>query len=362
MKNILKNMSKKIIIKTKEKKYLIEVRNNSIKNKLEKIIKNKYKFFIIIDNKVNYLIRDFIKNENLFITKINGSEKIKTFKYYNRIIESLIANGIDRNSYIVAIGGGTIGDIGGFIASTILRGVKFILIPTTLLSQVDSSIGGKNGINSISGKNLIGTFYQPDHVIIDPIVLKTLPSRQIKSGYAEIIKHALINDQLFFQLLDKNYKKILNINLNFIEKIIYKSIIIKSKFVTKDTKEKLLNSNSRAMLNFGHTFGHALETFYGYNNKLTHGEAISIGMIIASKISLKMGYIRNKEYEKIFNHFKKVGLPTKDKNMYNTKILSLIKNDKKNIKNNINLILLKKIGKVFFSRNINIKKIKEYIY
>ena len=355
-------MNKNIIIKTKEKKYRIEIKSNSLNYKLKNIIKNEDKVFILIDQKVSYAIKNLKLSKNIFIFKINGSEKIKSFKFFQKISENLILKGIDRDSCIIAIGGGTILDLSGFIASTILRGVKFILFPTTLLSQVDSSIGGKNGINSSNGKNLIGTFYQPDLIIIDPKILLSLSKRELKSGYAEVLKHALISDLSFFKFLEKNYHKIFNLELKTLEQIIFKSIKIKSKFVNNDTKEILTNDNSRAILNFGHTFGHALETYYKYNNKFTHGEAISIGMIIASKISYKFGYINEYELKKIFNHFIDVGLPTKDNNMYNSEIFTIIQKDKKNLRNDINLILLKKIGKAHFSRGNSIKKIKKNIY
>ena len=355
-------MNRNIIIKTKEKNYRIEIKSNSITNKLNKIIKNEDKVFIIVDTKVNYIIKNLVNNKKIFIIKINGSEKIKDFKYFHKISENLISKGINRNSCIISIGGGSIGDLTGFIASTILRGVKFILFPTTLLSQVDSSIGGKNGINSKNGKNLIGTFYQPDQVIIDPKILYSLSKRELKSGYAEVLKHALINDFSFFKFLEKNYSRVFSLELKTLEQIIFKSISIKSKFVNNDTKELLINNNSRSILNFGHTFGHALETYYYYNNKFTHGEAISIGMTIASKISYKLGYLNYDELKRIIRHFLDVGLPTKDKNMYKSQIFKIIKKDKKNIINNINLVLLKKIGKAHFSRNNSIKEIKKNIY
>ena len=355
-------MNKNIIIKTKEKKYRIEIKSNSLNYNLKKIIKSEDKVFILIDEKVSYAIKNLALSKKIFILKIKGSEKIKSFKYFEKVSENLLSKGINRDSCIIAIGGGTILDLSGFIASSILRGVKLILFPTTLLSQVDSSIGGKNGINSTHGKNLIGTFYQPDLIIIDPCILFSLSKKQLKSGYAEVLKHALISDFSFFKFLEKNYDKIFNINLKTLEQIIFKSIKIKSKFVNNDTKEILKNNNSRAILNFGHTFGHALEAYYKYNNKFTHGEAISIGMIIASKISYKFGYIKEYELNKIFNHFIDVGLPTKDKNMYSAKIFKIIKKDKKNLRNDINLILLKKIGKAHFSRGNSIKKIKKYIY
>ena len=285
-------------------------------------------------------------------------EKIKNLNSYQSLINKILEKQINRNSTIVAIGGGTVGDLVGFIASTILRGVKLVLIPTTLLSQVDSSIGGKNGINTSYGKNLLGTFYQPNKVIIDPKILKSLPKREIKSGYAEILKHAIINDLSFFNWLNNNYKKIFNLDKRAITYAIYKSIKIKAYYVTKDTEEKLTNSNSRAILNFGHTFGHALETLYNYK-KITHGEAISIGMSIASKLSYKISKLSKSELDKIISHLKKVNLPIYDKNLKNKKLISLIKNDKKNKDNNLNLILIKKIGKAYYSKNVKIKNITD---
>ena len=350
-------MNKKIKIKSIEKNYFIEIRYNFFKKKLTKLITNKNKIIIIIDRNVEYLIKNLKFKNNIFVIKIKGSEKIKNFNNYEIITKKILSFGIDRNSLIIAIGGGTIGDLSGFIASTILRGVKFILIPTTLLSQVDSSIGGKNGINTNHGKNLVGTFYQPDEVFIDPNILRSLPKKELISGYAEIVKHALINDKVFFNWLDKNYKRIFKFDQNALVYGIHKSIKIKAKFILSDSKEVLISNKSRAMLNFGHTFGHALETLNKYKNKIKHGEAISIGMVIASKLSNKLSTLRRNELIKITEHLCKVGLPIYDKKINNKKILSIIKKDKKNSDNKINLILLKEIGEAYYSRNVNQKNI-----
>ena len=350
-------MNKKIKIKSREKNYCIEIKYNFFKNKLINLIKNKNKIIIIIDRNVEYLLNNIKFKNNIFIIKIKGSEKIKNFNNYEILTKKILSFGVDRNSIVIAIGGGTIGDLSGFVASTILRGVKFILIPTTLLSQVDSSIGGKNGINTNLGKNLIGTFYQPEEVFIDPKILKSLPKKELQSGYAEIVKHALINDIFFFNWLDKNYKRIFKFEQNALVYAIHKSIKIKAKFIETDSKEILINNKSRALLNFGHTFGHALETLYEYKNKITHGEAISIGMIIASKLSNKLSTLKTSELIKITDHFCKVGLPIYDNKINNKKILSIIQKDKKNNDGKINLILLKKIGKAYYSRNVN----KKYI-
>jgi len=353
-------MNKKIKIKNGNSSYFVNIEYNSFKINLLKLIK-KEKIFIVIDKKVDYLLKKIILPNNVFVIKIESSEKIKSISSYHSLTKKVLSKGIDRNSVIIAIGGGTIGDLSGFVASTILRGVKFILMPTTLLSQVDSSIGGKNGINTSMGKNLIGTFYNPDAVYIDPKILSSLSKREIKSGYAEIIKHSLINDLSFFNWLDQNHKKIFSLEKNAIVYSIYKSVKIKSKYVVQDNKEKLINKNSRAILNFGHTFGHAIETFYNYKTKITHGEAISIGMIFASKLSKNLGYISIDELDKIINHFKRTGLPIRDNNINYKKILTILKKDKKNNNDKINLILLKKIGRAYFARNVNPKNIIEIL-
>ena len=350
-------MNKKIKIKSREKNYCIEIKYNFFRNKLINLIKNKNKIIIIIDRNVEYLLNNIKFKNNIFIIKIKGSEKIKNFNNYEKLTKKILSFSVDRNSIVIAIGGGTIGDLSGFVASTILRGVKFILMPTTLLSQVDSSIGGKNGINTNLGKNLIGTFYQPDEVFIDPKILKSLSTKELQSGYAEIVKHALINDIFFFNWLDKNYKRIFKFEQNALVYAIHKSIKIKAKFIETDSKEILINNKSRALLNFVHTFGHALETLYEYKNNITHGEAIAIGMIIASKLSNKLSTLKTSELIKITDHLCKVGLPIYDNKINNKKILSIIQKDKKNNDGKINLILLKKIGKAYYSRNVN----KKYI-
>ena len=355
-------MKKQILIKTKSKKYKIFIENGLINTYLKSELRTDSKKFIIVDSKVSKKISKIIKNKNnVFLITVKGSEKLKTINSYWKIISKLLQKKIDRSSTIISIGGGTVGDLCGFISNTILRGVKFSLIPTTLLSQVDSSIGGKNGINSKYGKNLIGTFYQPDIVIIDPTILRSLPLKQLRSGYAEIVKHALINDKNFYIWLKKNLKNILLLKKNPLCYAILKSIKIKEKYVTSDEKEKLVNSSSRAMLNFGHTFGHALESINKYRSNLTHGEAISIGIILATKISYRMKNIRRSELDDIIYHFKQAGLPYSTKSTINNKLYKVITADKKNSNNKINLILLKKVGEAYYKRGLNITELKNLI-
>lgn len=355
-------MKKRILIKTKSKKYKIVIENGSIKTYLKSELMSDSKKFFIVDNKVSKKISKIIKNKkNIFLITVKGSEKLKSINIYWQLISKLLQKKIDRSSTIISIGGGTVGDLSGFISSTILRGVKFVFIPTTLLSQVDSSVGGKNGINSKYGKNLIGTFYQPDMVVIDPTILRSLPLKQIRTGYAEIVKHALINDKDFYIWLKKNFKNVLLLKKNALSYAISKSIKIKAKYITRDEKEKLINSSSRAILNFGHTFGHALESINKYRSNLTHGEAVAIGMILATKISYRMKNIKRSELDDIIDHFKKAGLPYSTKSIINNKLYKAIKGDKKNINNKINLILLKKVGSAYYKRGLNITKLKSLI-
>ena len=354
-------MKKIIKIKTKSKNYQIIVQRKSILAFINNERKNNNKKFVIIDSSLSGLINNLKTNKSLKIIKIKGGEKIKSYENYLKLTSKLLKYKIDRSSTIIAIGGGTIGDISGFIASTILRGVNFVLIPTTLLSQVDSSIGGKNGINTIYGKNLLGTFYQPDKVIIDPIILNSLSKREIKSGYAEILKHAIIKDFKFYCWLEENHKDIIDLKPKIIDRAIVESIKIKAHFVKKDEKENLLNNSSRALLNFGHTFGHALETLSKYRKNITHGEAISIGMAIEAKISLNKNLINKNDYERIISHLIKVKLPYATEMTKRKKIYEIISLDKKNSNNKINLILLKGIGKAFYCRGLKITDVNKLI-
>ena len=259
------------------------------------------------------------------------------------------------------MGGGITGDVGGFAASLYKRGLKFINVPTTLLSQVDSSVGGKTGVNTKEGKNLIGSFYQPKIVISDTEFLKSLPRREVICGYGEILKHSLILNKIFYKYLNKYSLEILNLKSPFIEKAIFESCKIKKTIVEKDEKEK----DIRKILNFGHTFAHAYEATLGYSRKLNHGEAVILGIITALKFSLEMKLIKPKECNQIIQHIIKLRLPSNIKNYFSPKnlntILTFMMKDKKNISKKINLILLKKIGSTIIDNEYNSLKIKNFL-
>ena len=343
---------KKIKINTKDSKYNIYIGKNIINNIPNILKKEKIYFkkcFLVIDSNIgkknsNFVKSKFKKYDNI-IYNYKSSEKNKSFEYVNDILNKLLHNNFSRNDCVISIGGGITGDLVGFVSSIYKRGIKFINIPTTLLSQVDASVGGKTGINhKIYGKNLVGTFYQPNLVISDILFLNTLSKKEIICGYAEILKHSLISSRENFNFLNKNFDKILSLNEPFITKAIFESCIVKKKIVQRDVKEK----NLRKILNLGHTFGHAYEATCGFKKKLNHGEGVILGIKTALKFSLQRKLINIKTYSKILNHVKNLNFGLNLRNFFKikdiNKLIYYMKNDKKNNSKMINLILLKDIG------------------
>ncbi|MDA3839275.1 MAG: 3-dehydroquinate synthase [Candidatus Delongbacteria bacterium] len=285
---------------------------------------------IVTDKNVFKLYKD--RFEGLKTIVIGTGEDIKSFKTVEYIIEKLIELKADRNTFLLGVGGGVVTDIAGFVASIYLRGIEFGFVSTTLLSQVDASVGGKNGVNFSGLKNIVGVFSQPKFVFCDISMLKTLPEREIRSGLAEIIKHGVIGDPEILEQLDKEYEKIKSLDQKFLEKIIYNSVSVKSKIVSIDERE----SGQRKILNFGHTIGHAIEL----TEDLTHGEAIGIGMVVALGISIEKCYIDPNVFIQIEKLLKKYGLPTElPKDI--DKVMKVISFDKKNEKDGLNFILIK---------------------
>ena len=296
------------------------------------------------------------KIEAIFIP-IKVDERKKNIATVATLSSKLLSFNIDRKDTIIAFGGGILGDIVGFTASIILRGVNYVQIPTTLLSQVDSSVGGKTGVNSSYGKNLIGTFYQPKLVIIDTDVLNSLPRRELLSGYAEIVKYGIIKDIKFFRWLLKNGYKVIEGNNNARIYAIYRSCINKAQIVEADEKEQ----GVRALLNLGHTFGHAIESLNEYKKNIIHGEAVAIGIRFAVKLSYLEGYISNLDYNTIVSHFNDIGLkntlPKKMKNINAKKFVSEMLKDKKTINESLTLILIKRIGSAFIKKDYSQRKL-----
>jgi 3-dehydroquinate synthase/shikimate kinase/3-dehydroquinate synthase len=341
----------KLKINTKTQRYSIIIGSNLIPN-MSMILKENSIYFkkclLVIDKNISKhfiaKIKRSLNKTKLYVHFFKANEMNKNFTSVNKILNILLTKNFSREDCVISIGGGITGDISGFAASLFKRGSKFINIPTTLLSQVDSSIGGKTGVNTKFGKNLIGSFYQPSLVISDVQFLKTLPKRELICGYGEILKHSLIANKSFYKFLDKNSDGILKLSSPFIERAIYESCKIKKDVVEKDEKEKGL----RKILNFGHTFAHAYEASLGYSKKLNHGEAVILGMQSALRFSLKNNLIQKNEYYSILKHISKANLPSNIKKFFKirdlSKILSFMAKDKKNNSSNINLVLLKKIG------------------
>jgi len=358
----------KLQVKTRNHKYPIFIGSN-ILSKLKVILKenliNFNQCLVVADKNVPKKLINRVLNslpkKKISFHYFNSSEKNKNQKSIDNILSILLNKNFNRNDCVISIGGGITGDVSGFAASIFKRGLKFINIPTTLLSQVDSSIGGKTGINNKYGKNLIGTFYQPSLVISDIIFLKSLPKREIICGYGEILKHAIIADKKFFTFLDIYGSQILSLKSPLIEKAIFKSCSIKKKVVETDEREMGI----RKILNFGHTFAHAYEATLGYSKKLNHGEAVILGIKTAAKFSLSHNILSIKEYNLIENHLNKLSLPNSINRFFSTrslnKILSFMKKDKKNNTYKINLVLLKKIGSPIYKLQFDEKKIHFFL-
>ena len=357
----------KLKVKTNKNNYSIIIGKN-LCSKIYKIILNErmysQKFLLVYDSKVpTQMIKSIISRFNkdkIEKKKIVFNEKSKNLKTVSSIVKILEKNNFSRNDSLISVGGGICGDVCGFASSIFKRGLNFINVPTTLLSQVDSAIGGKTGINSLSGKNMIGSFYQPSLVISDIDFLKSLPKREMICGYAEILKHSLIKDKIFFKFLKKNFIKVLSHNHKVLEKTIYKSCLIKKEIVEKDEKEK----NIRKVLNLGHTFAHAYEATIGYNKGLNHGEAVLLGIMSAVKFSRQNNILKKNDYEKVIEHLKKLNYCNLNKYFRSkdiSKIIFYMKQDKKNKDSKINLILLKSIAKPLINKSFEENKIRLFL-
>ena len=338
---------------------------NEIPNIISPFVKRN-KIFIVCDESLGSIILPEIKNSfieagfEVFISLVKSGEESKSFESLELTISELLDNGIERNDTVIAIGGGVIGDLAGFISSIIYRGINFIQVPTTLLAQVDSSVGGKTAINVKQGKNLIGSFYQPKAVITDVSFLSSLSEREIKCGLSEIIKYGVIGDRDFFNWLKENVDNLTKLNQDCLIYAIEKSCSMKANIVQKDEKER----GDRALLNFGHTFGHALEKHFTKNEVLLHGEAVAIGMANASKFSANTGILKKDECDEIINLISDIGLPISINDIKGEitkeEILNLMMFDKKRVNQKNTLILLNRIGEAFINNDISDKEIIDF--
>jgi 3-dehydroquinate synthase len=281
-------------------------------------------------------------------------EAYKNSETLNMIYDALLQNRCERSTTLIALGGGVIGDLTGYAAATYLRGVPFIQIPTTLLSQVDSSVGGKTGINHPLGKNMIGAFYQPKLVIADIDTLQTLPKRELSAGVAEVIKYGLIRDADFFDWLETNINALMGLDTAVISYAIYRSCKNKAEVVAADEHE----AGERALLNLGHTFGHAIENAMGYGVWL-HGEAVAAGTMLAADLSQRMGWLKDAEVKRMYDLLTASGLPLKAPSLGITKYLDLMQSDKKVADGKIRLVLQQGIGKAVITSDYDADKLKQ---
>ncbi len=363
-------MLKRVHVNLKENPYEIVVGNNVLSD-IGKLITNLGQFSkiaVITDSNVGKLymgrVKDSLVKEGFSVSAIEipDGEVTKGWCHVELLVEWILENKLGRDGLIVALGGGVIGDLVGFSASISRRGLSLVQIPTTLLAQVDSSVGGKTAINSKFGKNLIGTFFQPKLVISDVLTLDSLDDRHFLSGMSEVIKYGLINDQEFFSWIESNLIKIKKRSPDVISQLIHSSCKIKARIVEKDEKE----IGERALLNLGHTFGHALETYTGYSSKLFHGEAVSIGTLIAFKFSEFLGICPKNDVKRLIKVYSELGMKHQMKDIFMPSpsvqsLMGLMMQDKKVRLGNLVFILPKKIGDCIISENFSTEELEEFL-
>lgn len=325
---------RELTVELSNNSYDIFINNNIIDNAgsyIKNIYKNK-EVYILTDVRVKELYLDRLikglEGFNVHSVVIEGYEKAKSIKVYEEVCNELISLGIKRNHLLIALGGGVIGDLCGFVSATLYRGIPFVQIPTSLLAQMDSSIGGKVGINLEIGKNLLGAFNQPKLVLVDPLVLNTLPKKEFASGMGELIKHAFIGNPQILDMLDGTIN----------EDIVCESLKVKKRVVENDE----FDMGERMILNFGHTFGHAIEKKAGYGF-YTHGEAVALGMLMAIRLGIKLGITKPYIYDKLKEVLVKYDMANDDLDL--KEYMYLLKYDKKNIAGTLHFILLEDMGK-----------------
>jgi len=327
-------------------------------------LKSKAKAAIVSDENVAKLYLDrcerSLKSAGVKTSRVTvpAGESTKSFSGYEQVMNAILDARIERGDLIVALGGGVVGDLAGFAAATALRGVDLVQIPTSLLAQVDSAVGGKTGIDTRQGKNLVGSFHQPILVLADTGVLDSLPPRQFRSGYAEVAKYGLIDDEAFFGWLGKNWQNIFKGGEARIQAVAT-SCRAKAAIVGRDERE----AGERALLNLGHTFAHALEAATGYSERLLHGEAVAIGMCLAFRLSAKLGHCSQADFERASAHLAAVGLPTKLNQVKgglpgSSGLIELMAMDKKVEHGSLVFVLARGIGKAFVAKGVEIGPVR----
>jgi shikimate kinase/3-dehydroquinate synthase len=292
---------------------------------------------------------------------IRPGEASKTVETWSRLIDGILAERIDRRTTIVALGGGVVGDLAGFVAAGTLRGLPFVQIPTTLLAQVDSSVGGKTGVNTRHGKNLVGAFHQPILVLADTGTLATLPIRERRAGYAEIVKAGLIADADFYAWCERNGRAMLDGDAALLAEAVERAVRFKAAVVGDDEREEK-SDGGRALLNLGHTFAHALEAETGYGGELLHGEAVGTGLLLATQLSASLGYCPQEDVTRVAAHLADVGLPVQIAGLPVENLLAHMKKDKKMRDGKMTFVLTRGIGKAFTSRDVPEDTVKKTLF
>jgi 3-dehydroquinate synthase len=292
------------------------------------------------------------------LVPIPAGEKSKSWRGLESLVEQLLALGVERGDHVVAFGGGMVGDLTGFAASILKRGCGLVQIPTTLLAQVDSSVGGKTAINAAAGKNLVGAFHQPAAVLIDPSTLDTLPARQLRAGYAEAVKYGLIGDPGFFAWCERNGAGLLAGDCEARAVAIETCVQSKAAIVAADERE---TEGRRALLNFGHTFGHALEAEAGFSDSLLHGEAVSIGMVLAFRFSVERGLCPASDSARAQSHLASVGLPTSPGGVDPASLVDHMAGDKKRAGGRTRFVLTRGIGKAFVATDVELSDVEDFL-
>lgn len=292
---------------------------------------------------------------------VAAGEASKSYSTYERVCEAIIAARIERNDLIVALGGGVVGDLAGFASASVRRGLDFVQVPTTLLSQVDSSVGGKTGINSSHGKNLIGAFHQPALVVADTALLDTLPRREFAAGYAEVAKYGLLADAAFFAWLEENSEGIFK-GSDAREHAVAVCCRGKAGIVARDERE----TGERALLNLGHTFGHALEAAAGFSDRLLHGEAVALGIVLAFEFSASRGLVSREDAARVARHLAQAGLPTQLSEVGGgvpdaDRLMTLISQDKKVKRGKLTFILVRAIGQAFIANDVDPGDVRAFL-
>ena len=342
--------AKRVPVPLGQRRYDIAIENGLIDRVIEQIqsgseLKDRRRFLVITDQTVGRFYGDRIQTTSAIqIDKmtVEDGEPSKSVKVANRLWQQMLELGVDRQTVVVALGGGVVGDLAGFVAASFMRGLDYVQIPTSLLAQVDSSVGGKVGINLPKGKNLVGAFLQPKHVIIDPQVLTTLDERNYKAGLAEVIKYGVILDADFFSWLEENVEAISRRDSDKLGKLIARCCTLKAQVVVEDEKE---TTGRRAILNYGHTLGHAIEATAGYGQFL-HGEAITTGMDYAAKLSMRLGRVNDEFVRRQQALFERLGLQISMPDVEPGLLVEAMGRDKKSSDSKINMVLPNRIGSV----------------